>query len=217
MEKDLSYGDLAEIENVFNTRCREMGVEWVDEDVRSECLMDFTEGYVEDEGYMPLLNGYGYNRCFHAVIQLDKLRIFEVSYYYCGDNDEPYFSTCAGEFCRNKRDFVHCGQCQKDVCAGSAAATWFYEKWDKHHIHKLSGDDWLEMMLDLKDLCGHYNHIFRWGNRSLSFVDEVELSKMPPKHTYKTLTGWNDMVRKRRAVFGKRVLVCECDDLLKKC
>lgn len=64
MKTDLSYSELVSIENDFEVRCKEMGVKWLDNEVRQEALMDFCQQYIDgvDEPEV-LLCDYGYELC----------------------------------------------------------------------------------------------------------------------------------------------------------
>ena len=43
---------------------------------------------------------------FNIAFQIDKMTIFNVTYYTLGSNSSAHFSTNASKFVRNKRDFV---------------------------------------------------------------------------------------------------------------
>lgn len=49
---------------------------------------------------------------FISVFKITKTVMFEIRYYTLGDNSNPYFTTCAMEFIRSKRNFKRIGQCQ---------------------------------------------------------------------------------------------------------
>ena len=61
---------------------------------------------------------------FNIVFQIDKMTIFNVTYYTLGSNSSAHFSTNASKFVRNKRDFDTCGQCQERVLYGEALKFW---------------------------------------------------------------------------------------------
>ncbi len=98
---------------------------------------------------------------FHAVFALSKTKMFEVSYYTLGNNAEPYFTTSANEFNRSKSDYNRCGQAQNDICKGYTAAMNFYKKWDAEHLHKLSNEQYQEMIADMESLFSKYPYILK--------------------------------------------------------
>lgn len=124
---------------------------------------------------------------FKAVIQLSKTVIFEVEYYTLGHNSKPYFATSASVFCRNKRDYNMCGQCQEDVLKGKAKNFW--KKWDTLHLKDLSEEEYAEMHRDLEDLFKVYNYMYEEYNEEekpyittgFRFSELVEFSKQKPK------------------------------------
>lgn len=130
--------------------------------------------------YMP-------NKEFKAVFQLSKTVIFEVEYYTLGYNSHPYFATTASQFCRNKRDFSRCGQCQNDILTGKAKRFW--KKWDDLHLKDLSEVQYAEMFGDLEDLFERYNFMYEdydeskkpYSYTGFHFSDLVEFSKQEPK------------------------------------
>lgn len=56
----ISYGELSELEKDFEKQCDELGIEWVDDDVRTECLTDFISQYENGNCPIVMLCGYGY-------------------------------------------------------------------------------------------------------------------------------------------------------------
>ena len=120
---------------------------------------------------------------FHYAFQLSKKRVFEVSYYTLGSNENPYFSTSAEEFNQPKTDYTICGQCQAEICTGKALE--FYEKWDYMHLKKFDDDSkFRELLDDIEELKDRYNYIesiAEFQPRSLSFERIKELSKQEPK------------------------------------
>ena len=111
---------------------------------------------------------------FHFAFQITKLIIFEVKYYRCGNNINKYFSTSAEVFCRNKKDYVQCGQCQLKVLSG-LSKTFFY-KWDELHLMDLNESQYDDLLNDINDLCNEYNFIR--SDNDLSFEKIKELSKL---------------------------------------
>ena len=113
--------------------------------------------------------------------------LFEVKYYTCGSNTHPYFSTCAEEFIRNKRDYKRCGQCQDSVLPKNSVAMNFYKKWDCVHIKDITEEQYLEIIQDIEALKTKYNYLEKIQNEdekfneNFSFYDEVEFSKQTLK------------------------------------
>lgn len=124
---------------------------------------------------------------FISAFQITRMIVFEVSYYTCGNNKNPYFTTSANVFMRNKRDYNSCGQCQKDVLPKGSYAKEFFNKWDSKHLSDLTNDEYIEMMADLEQLKETYNNIyierdtFRNQNSNISFYKIKELSMMKQK------------------------------------
>lgn len=125
---------------------------------------------------------------FQAVFQLSKTEIFEVSYYTLSTNKNPYFTTHAARFCRNKRDFSTCGQAQNDVCKKHRAAMRFYEKWDACHLKDLTEEQYAEMRKDMETLAEKYNAI----------IEELDESKRPysPHFSFYRLAEWTKQTPK---------------------
>lgn len=95
---------------------------------------------------------------FSIIFQITKKIIFKVSYYHCGNNEHPYFTTSAAVFNQPKTDYTTCGQCQYDVLKhylGPARSFW--AKWDKHHLHRLTTRQYNQLLKDLKPLKAYYN------------------------------------------------------------
>ena len=123
------------------------------------------------------------NSEFHCALQLDKLNIFEVQYYTCGNNKSPYFATSAARFIRSKRDYTQCGQSQETVCKPFKNVYNFYKKWDTLHLKDLTEEQYSELKKDLSELLEKYNHIF--SDKDICFDDIVILSKLKPKKVNK--------------------------------
>lgn len=133
---------------------------------------------------------------FMYCFQIDKMNIFEVEFYTLGTNKTPYFSTSAARFIRSKRDYSHCGQCQKDILPRHSAARRFYDKWDRLHLHNLTPEEYAEMIADIEELKARYNYIEDvrdcFGQSAgchkthIPFCEVVELSKLTPKKAQKS-------------------------------
>ncbi len=125
---------------------------------------------------------------FIATFQLSKTIIFNVEYYTLLTNKKPHFSTSADEFCRSKKDFRRCGQAQEELTKGFRAARQFYKKWDAHHLHELTEEQYNEMVADLDVLKDKYNFMEKMldekakpYNPRFGFWRLVEFSKQEPK------------------------------------
>lgn len=112
---------------------------------------------------------------FKLSFQLSKKEIFEVSYYTCGNNSRPYFTTSGGIFNQPKSDWNQCGQCQEEFKHHTAAYN-FYKKWDIMHLQDLTNEQYNEIVADIEILKQKYN----WIN-SQRFSDIREFSKQMPK------------------------------------
>ena len=122
---------------------------------------------------------------FNLTFQIDRKRIFEVSYYTLGRNETPYFSTGAAVFNQPKTDFTSCGQGQEYIVCGkggeyteSKPAADFYKKWDKKHLSVLTDSEHSELMADIEKSKTVYNWV-----ASDDFKDQRELSKMALKNS----------------------------------
>ena len=127
---------------------------------------------------------------FRAVFQLTKTIIFEVNYYTLNKNTNPYFTTAAAQFYRNKRDFSRCGQAQKTLLRGFPPAMQFFKKWDGLHLHNLTINQYEEMRQDLEKLKHCYNFIF----------EELDENERPynPFFDFRTLAEWTKQEPKRQ-------------------
>ena len=119
---------------------------------------------------------------------MSKMILFKVSYYTLGDNQNPYFSTSACEFVRNKRDFCRGGQAQETLLKRFPRAYNFYKKWDVFHLKQLTQEQYGEMRKDLCILEQKYNNLFLEMEDGIqlkpdhfSFYQLVEFSKQTPK------------------------------------
>ena len=136
-------------------------------------------------------------REFMAVFQLSKMRVFNVEFYTLSTNSHPYFATQASEFIRSKRDYSTCGQAQDYVTKGFTTARNFWQKWNPMHLKDMTEEQYTEMVSDLETLKKKYNYILleldeskKPYHPSISFYDEVELSKMTPG------TGYAKVIRR---------------------
>ena len=46
-QRDVSYGELAELENMFYERVNTIGIVFPDDEIEQECLMDYQQQYIE--------------------------------------------------------------------------------------------------------------------------------------------------------------------------
>lgn len=49
IQRDVSYGELAALEDLFYQQVEEQGIEFPDEEIENECLMDFQQQYIDGE------------------------------------------------------------------------------------------------------------------------------------------------------------------------
>lgn len=113
---------------------------------------------------------------FELAFQLSKLELFFVEYRTVGNNKNPYFSTSAALFVRNKKDYSMCGQCQDAVLSNYQDAFDFYIKWDKLHLRDLTDKQYDELFSDIIELKTKYNYI-----NDGSFESLVKFSKQKVK------------------------------------
>ena len=125
---------------------------------------------------------------FNACFQMSKMILFKVSYYTLGDNQNPYFTTSACEFARNKMGCCRTGQCHESLLKEFPEAYSFYKKWDIFHLKQLTQEQYNEMRKDLCILEQKYNNLFlemEDGSKlkpdHFSFYQLVDLSKQTPK------------------------------------
>ena len=126
---------------------------------------------------------------FNACFQMSKMVLFKVSYYTLGDNQNPYFTTSACKFVRNKRGFCISGQAQETLLKEFPEAYSFYKKWDVFHLEQLTQEQYGEMRKDLCILEQKYNNLFlemedgiKLNPDRFGFYQLVELSKTHPKN-----------------------------------
>lgn len=114
---------------------------------------------------------------FKYAFQITKTVIFNVEYYRLGNNDSKYFTTSAIQFCRNKKDYNICGQCQ-DKTLPEGAAREFYIKWNKLHLKDLTNDQYQEIKKDIEILKHKYNYLEILNNdeKIISFSQMKNLS-----------------------------------------
>lgn len=132
---------------------------------------------------------------FMYCFQIDKMTVFEVSFYTLSTNKTPHFSTAAAKFIRSKRDYDVCGQAQESLLPKKSAARRFYDKWDHLHLQNLTQEEYAEIIADIKELKTIYNYIEDirecFGKSSgcckthIPFYEIVELSKQTPKKVKK--------------------------------
>lgn len=123
---------------------------------------------------------------FKACFQITKTIMFEVEYYKLGNNKNPYFSTSASVFTRNKRDFSQCGQCQNKVLPKGSVARSFFKKWNEKHLEKMNDSEFMEMLEELEMLKEEYNYIYRESKifgtvEDIQFYECKELSMLDLK------------------------------------
>lgn len=124
---------------------------------------------------------------FYAVFQLSKTKVFTVEYTTEPCEIRGHFATRAAEFCRNKRDYSMCGQCQPEVTEDYPEANAFYRKWNRYHLRELTDSEYAMMVTDMGILMSRYNYItdcYRIG-----FETIAEWSKMKPKKTETPVKG----------------------------
>ena len=128
---------------------------------------------------------------FMYCFQIDKMTVFEAKFYTLSTNKTPYFSTSAARFICSKRDYDICGQCQERVLQKNSTARKFYDKWNKLNLHKLTEEEYAEIISDIEKLKLTYNYIenirecfgrsARCYKTHIPFYEIVELSKLTPK------------------------------------
>lgn len=125
---------------------------------------------------------------FIATFQITRMVLFSVNYYTLGSNENPYFTTNAVKFVRNKLDYSDCGQCQERILPKGSVARKFFKKWDKHHLHQLNAEQLEELHADLEILKENYNYLFKEqdtfqhdSNNYFSFSRCKDLSMLPLK------------------------------------
>ncbi len=127
----------------------------------------------------------------YYAFQLDKTRIYEVQIHPCIVYKAPDFSTpmqegydflfSADVFNRPKTDFNRCGQCQDDITKDFPIARDFFNKWDKHHLHKVTDDLYVEFKRDIQNLCETYNYIESEDLITFSELKELSMRKLKTK------------------------------------
>lgn len=148
--------------------------------------MNNTTTAVNEKNYRPFE--------FHAVFEITRKIVFEVSYFTLGNNENPYFTTQAAIFNQPKTIYKRSGQAQENVLPKDSLAYIFYKKWDKKHLLKLTNEEHLEMILDLMDLMLKYNSLIRtdtsknwtdnFRNSGYSFyqIKKLSMIELPKKN-----------------------------------
>ena len=77
---------------------------------------------------------------------------FEVQYYRCSTNEEPFFVTSASVFTRNNVGFITGGQCQERALTGNVLFYRFFKKWEPKHLHRLTKSELMELAGDVNKL-----------------------------------------------------------------
>lgn len=134
---------------------------------------------------------------FHIYFFLSKTDLFGVSYYHCGGNENPYFATRAAKFTKSKRDYIRCGQAQEYILPPYQQAYDFYKKWDKHHLKKLTDEQYNELVQDIRRLTQIYAYHYKNDSNEPSFYTLAELSKLKPKQDFKTKDGYYHYISKQ--------------------
>ena len=129
---------------------------------------------------------------FISAFQLSRLIIFEVDYYTLYENGHARFSTSAAELLKNKLDYKRAGQCQNDLLKDFPVAMSFFKKWDVHHLHDLTEEQYADLRKDMEVLKEEYNYMeigldenAKPYNPYISFSEIREFSKQKPKHKNK--------------------------------
>ena len=122
---------------------------------------------------------------FKILFQINKMVLFEVSYYILGNNNNPYFTTSAMRFIRSKRGYCMCGQCQKNVLEGKSLK--FFNKYEYLHLKDLTTEEYNNIIEDIQELKENYNYIevvrdtFKGSYYDFGFSQEKELSMLKAK------------------------------------
>lgn len=116
---------------------------------------------------------------FHFAFQISRKIIFNVSYYFCGGNENAYFITSADQFNGPKTDYNHCGQAQEELLKGAGAAMAFYRKFDSLHLKDLTKDQHADVLAGVEKLKSLYNWIE--SKNDIGFSEARDLSMQPVK------------------------------------
>lgn len=132
-------------------------------------------------------------RLFSIAFQLSKTEIYEVAiketHMYNPATKTHYadgveFSHSAYMFCRNKKDFTRCGQCQDEFTRNYKVARRFCDKYEPKHLHRITEEEYNEIVSDIGCLKEAYNYVevvSEDGWKSPSFLQMKELSMLPLK------------------------------------
>lgn len=118
-------------------------------------------------------------KTFHFAFQISRKIIFNVSYYYCGSNANPYFSTSADQFNGPKTDYNRCGQAQNDLLKCAPVAMNFYKKFDQFHTKDLTAAQHAEVLAGIEKLKAAYNWVE--STTDIQFSTSRALSMMKVK------------------------------------
>lgn len=86
------------------------------------------------------------------VFKVGKDATFRVTYARCSSNKEPDFSTSAKIFYPNHRSVKRAGQCQEYALEPGTEFRAFYDKWNPHHLHRLTGKQLDDLEHDIAQL-----------------------------------------------------------------
>lgn len=89
---------------------------------------------------------------FDIIFKVAPSTSFEVQYYRCSTNEEPYFATSAAVFTRNNVGCVTRGQCQKRALAGNSLFYRFFNKWSPKHLQRLTTSELKKLADDVSEL-----------------------------------------------------------------
>lgn len=137
---------------------------------------------------------YKGENAIHYAFQITRMVIFEVNYYYCGNNTQPYFSTSAFKFNQPKTDWSEGGQAQERLLPRLGWAYQFYKKWDVWHLKEIPKDKMEELAEDIVLLRHCYNSLRffdRYGSGHIPFYLEKKLSMQDIKRDV-VVMGVND-------------------------
>lgn len=85
------------------------------------------------------------------TIIFSKYKHLEIRYYRLGDNEMPHLSICGYEFNKKYNDFEQIGQCQEEITKGTRLMG-FVEKWNPHHLHSLTLEEYEDLKKDIDNL-----------------------------------------------------------------
>lgn len=142
-----------------------------------------SRGYEKDESKKSEADIDKSKREFDIAFKTGKDTVFEIDYYRCGSNDEPYFSTAASIYYPNHRG-SRGGQCQDDALKDNKVFYDFYKKWNPKHLHKLTDAELDELETDIEALKkAGYPYVEAedgdWENRVSRRSSELIRQKLP--------------------------------------